>query len=132
SAGLPERGPRWQPTTNKALNATISMGKREHIKRPSCRCVFRKIRCGTYHAEGGRAVTGIDGSGHHRTRPSADPREHGDILMPVRSAVADGLTDDSAVDLVTPQQISGARVHRLEPSIHGAVKNDVARGYHGP
>ena len=121
--------------------AQISQGPR---RRPSSRClvlwkrrthrVFLRPSCtsgrsdiAAHHAERGGTVARIDRSRYHGAGPAADAGQHRDVLMAVRPAVAHRLADDSAVDLVAPQELARARVDRLEPPVHGAVEHHVRR-----
>src|ERR1700685_1035902 len=51
--------------------------------------------------------------------------------MSIRTAVADGLADDPAVDLVSPRQLAGLGVYGFKPAVHAAVENQITAGYYG-
>src|SRR3569833_1219672 len=46
--------------------------------------------------------------------------------MAVGPFVCDGGADDAAVNFVAPQQIAGPGIQSFEPTVHGAVENEVA------
>src|SRR5207302_2855383 len=73
-------------------------------------------------------IAGIQADGDDGARPAADAVEDGDVLLAAGTAKGDGLADDSRGGLELPQQLAGARVHGLEPAVHGAVEDDVAGG----
>src|SRR6266404_8853148 len=64
-----------------------------------------------------------DGSG-----PATHARQHGDVLLAVRSSIRDRLTDDSGLGLELPEQPAAFRIDRLEPAVHRAVEDDIACG----
>ena len=55
------------------------------------------------------------------------PERIATYCLPSGPAVGDRLADDPGAGLELPQQLAGARVDRLEPAVHRAVEDDVAR-----
>src|SRR5690606_18805186 len=62
---------------------------------------------------------------------TAHSRENGHVLPAIGPAVRDRLPDNARTALELPQNLSAARIHGLEPAIHGAIKGHVAGGHHG-
>src|SRR5205085_11498213 len=80
-----------------------------------------------HEAERGAGVPRIEIARDDGAGPAADAVQDRDVLLTVRTAVGDRLADDSRGRLEAPQQLPRLRVHRLEPAVHRAVEDDVAR-----
>src|SRR3954471_17678381 len=108
--------------------ATGTLRQAEDIKHASLRRCFLQIRHGVDKPERRRSVAWIEVACDNRAGPSAHAAQHGHVLMSVRPAVADRLTDDSGAGPELPQQFSSFRVDCFEPTLHRAVEDDVAGG----
>src|SRR5690349_7206812 len=111
-------------TTNKT-----SLRKRKNIKHASLRRVVRQIRHRTDKPERARRVACIETACDDCARPTTNTREYRDVLLAVRSTITNRLPDDSRATFELPQQRAALRIERLEPTVHRAVKNHVARRY---
>src|ERR1700742_1279995 len=105
-------------------------GESEDIERPSG-CGFRlEIRHDADHAERAGWIPRIKVAGHDGACPAADPREDGDVFVPVRTTIGDRLADDPGASLELPFQFARLGVEGFEPAIHGSVENQSAgRGH---
>src|ERR1700756_2267550 len=82
----------------------------EDIERPSG-CGFRlEIRHDAVHAKCAGGIPRIKVAGDDGARPAADPRQNGDIFVPVRTSIGDRLTDDPGASLELPFQLAGLGV----------------------
>src|SRR5690349_18210390 len=109
--------------------STRRSGQREDIELASGARVLRQILHRADEAAARRRIfrrqlCRDDGAG-----PAANAREHGDVLLAVRTEIRDRLTDDARARLVLPLQRAGARVDGFEAAIHRAVEQNVARGH---
>src|SRR3984885_13728412 len=102
----------------------------EDIERPSG-CGFRlEIRHDAVHAKRAGGIPRIKVPGDNGACPTADPREDGDVFVPVRTTIGDRLADDSGASLEPPFQFTRLGVDGFEPAIHGSVENESSRGGH--
>src|SRR5437899_8287334 len=94
-----------RPRLSSAGAATFLHGllrQREHIQHSALGGVISKIRHRIAESERAGSVLGVESARHHRPRPSADTRKHGDVLLPVRPLIRDRLAYDSRSDLEAP------------------------------
>src|ERR1700754_488395 len=102
----------------------------EDIERPSG-CGFRlEVRHDAGHAERAGGIPRIKVAGNDGACPAADPRQDGDILVPVRTTIGDRLADDPGAGLELPFQFAGPGVDGFEPAIHRSVEHQSAGGGH--
>src|ERR1700752_5400578 len=102
----------------------------EDIERPSG-CGFRlEIRHDAVHAKCAGGIPRIKVARDDGARPAADPRQDGDICVPVRTSIGARLTDDPGASLELPFQLAGLGVDGFEPAIHCSVENQSAGGGH--
>src|SRR3954454_1148470 len=93
-----------------SMIATSRLRQAEDIKHASLRRCFLQIRHGVDKPERRRSVAWIEVACDNRAGPSAHAAQHCHVLMSVRPAVADRLTDDSGTGLELPQQFSSFRM----------------------
>src|SRR5271154_7416128 len=104
----------------------------EDIKRPSG-CGFRlEIRHEPVNAKRAGRILRIKVAGDDGACPTADPRQDGDIFVPVRTTIGDRLADDPGAGFELPFQFAGLGIDGFEPAIHGSVENQSAGGGHRP
>src|ERR1700751_1385780 len=78
----------------------------EDMERPSG-CGFRlEIRHDAVHAKRAGGIPRIKVAGDDGAWPAADPRQDGDIFVPVRTSIGDRLTDDPGASLELPFQFA--------------------------
>src|SRR5690349_21386175 len=106
-------------------SAASSLGQAEDIERPALGGGIRQVAHHLAPAERGTGIARVEIGGDDRAGPSADAREDGDILVPVRATIGGGLADDPGGGLELPQDLAGAGIHRLEPTLHGSVEHEV-------
>src|SRR6266566_1428803 len=94
----------------------------EHIEHASLRGALLEVAHRVRKATRGTAVARIDVVEYDGSGPATHARQHGDVLLAVRSSIRDRLTDDSGLGLELPEQLAAFRVDRLEPAVHRAVK----------
>src|SRR5205085_6067 len=75
-------------------------------------------------------ITRIESTGDDRSGPTTHTRQDCDVLLTVRTAITDWLTNNSRAAFELPQHLSASRIDCLEPAIHRSVKDDVARRHH--
>src|ERR1700733_16050142 len=96
----------------------------ENIERPSG-CGFRlEIRHDAGHTKRAGRILRIKVAGDDGARPSADPRQDGDVFVPVRTTIGDRLADDPGASPELPFQFARLGVDGFEPAIHGSVENE--------
>src|SRR3954468_6282650 len=110
-----------------SMIATSRLRQAGDIKHASLRRCFLQIRHRIDEAKRRGAVTGIEIARHNRAGPAADTAQHGHVLMPVRSAVADRLADDPGARLELPHRRACLIVYCFEPPLHRPVEDYVAR-----
>src|SRR5271169_1402508 len=102
----------------------------EDIERPSG-CGFRlEIRHEPVHAKRAGRILRIKVAGDDGARPTADPRQDGDIFVPVRTTIGDRLADDPGASPELPFQFACLGIDGFEPAIHCSVENQSAGGGH--
>src|SRR5436190_2287584 len=120
------------PISNAAVASRTNLARQgEDIENASWRRFAWQILDGIDEAECASRVAGVELGVDDAASPSADACHHGDILAPVRTAIADRLTDDPAACLELPQQLAVASVDRLEPAVQSSVENESAAGCEG-
>src|SRR5947208_85209 len=98
-------------------NSTTRLARKsEDIESSSTWGKRRQVRHGPEHAETAGRIAGVHAAGYQRADPASYTAEDRNILMPVRPAIADRLTDDAALRLVLPEQLARPGVERLEPA----------------
>src|SRR3569833_3229438 len=101
---------------------TVCAAHLEYKELAATRRVEREILGRSGETEGGIADAHIDlGIGDH-AGPATDARQNHDVLLSVRAAIRDRLTDESRPRAELPEQMAVLRVHRFEQPIHGAVE----------
>src|SRR3569623_157444 len=108
---------------------TVGAAELEHQQLAPAGGVERQVLSSTGEAKRGVAYARIDLGVGHDSGPAADARENGDILLSVRAAVGDRLTDEAGACAKLPKHVAVLGVDRLEQAVHGAVEGDIAGGY---
>src|SRR6476659_1921902 len=54
------------------------------------------------------------------------------VLLPVRTTIGDRVAHDTGADLELGKELTGLRVHRLEPPVERAIERYVTGGDQGP
>src|SRR5690349_19859914 len=103
------------------------LGKRKDIQHASLSRVLRQVSHRTHKAERGGRVARGESTRNDRARPAADTREYRHVLLPGRPTITNRLPDDPRATLELPQQRTALRIDRLEPTVHRAVENNIAR-----
>src|SRR4051812_29099413 len=89
--------------------------------------VLRQVFHRVDEAERGRAVAGVEVPRDHPAGPSAHARQDADVLLAVRGAPGDRLSDDAGGCAELPEYLAVFGVERLEGPVHRAVEDNVAR-----
>src|ERR1700760_2665061 len=130
---LAERASNVRRAIGRSCVATVhrsGFGESEDIERPS-RCGFRfEIRHDAVHAKRAGGIPRIKVARNDGARPATDPRQDGDIFVPVRTTIRDRLPDISGSGPELPFQFPCLSVDGFEPAIHGSVENQSAGGGH--
>src|SRR5271166_4017066 len=106
--------------------ATFGSGSRqgEDIERPSGCSLRFEISHDADHAERAGRIARVKVAGDDGARPAAYARQDGDILVPIRPAIGDGLADDPGAGLELPFEVACLGVDGFEPAIHRSVKDE--------
>src|SRR5574338_908288 len=123
------RSSRSHAVSVSAATATRQLARKsEDIEHASRRRLVRQVLDGMDEAQRRRRIARVELARDDRAGPAADPRDHRDILTPVRAAVADRLADDPAAGLELPQELAVALVDRFEPTVHRPVEDEPPGG----
>src|ERR1043166_1345283 len=107
---------------------TSSLRKREDRQHAALVAEAGDVAERAERAEPRGRIVRADVRGDANPRPSADTGQHRDVLLAVGPDVGHRIADDAGRCLELPQQITGLRIHRLQPSLHRPVEDDVAGG----
>src|SRR5687768_15395512 len=121
---VPRSGPAAVSTITATTASTSRLRKAEDIQHPAFRRRLFQISHRRAPAESRRRVPGVQVVDDDRAGPSADSRQHRDVLLAVGPAIADWLSDDSGCSLELPEQLACSCMDRFEPALHRPVEDD--------
>src|SRR5579883_1116814 len=126
NGGATPRQATWRPALNRPYYRYArrsSRGQREHHQSTAEARVLLQGRIAAHRSEARGRL--LQPRRHADSGPAADAGEHADVLL-ATVLISEHVADDSRRAVEFPQQLPGARVHRLQPAIEGAVERDAA------
>src|SRR5689334_13833991 len=114
------RSSRWQAATKSSVSpatADLFAREREDIEHASRSGFAGQVLDRVGEAQRCGRIARIEIAIDNSAGPAANAGDDGDILPPVRAAVADRLADDSAASLELPHQPPGPAIQRFEPAV---------------
>src|SRR5438270_10394530 len=108
-----------------------SLRERKDIQHSSLRRVLRKILYCVAESKRNGGIARVESPCDYGSCPSSYSREDGDVLPSIRPFVGNRLPDNSRSGLKLPQDLSTMGIGSLEPSVHRAEKDHIARGCNG-